>query len=81
MGQKLHGDLSLDVGQGGIELVQLEDDPCCGEVHGRKKRTFRRDGYCKSELRTCRNRGFLNIIECGFVTVPYPEFCLVSPIR
>ncbi len=53
VGQELHGDLALDVGQGGVELVQLEDHPCRGEVHGRRRRSFRCDGYRKSVLRTC----------------------------
>ncbi len=57
MRQQLHGDVPLDVGQGGVELVQLEDHPSRGEVHVVGERSFHRDRYRKSERRT-RQSGF-----------------------
>ncbi len=31
MGQELHGDVPLNVGESGVELLQLEDHPSRGE--------------------------------------------------
>ncbi len=38
VGQELHSDVPLDVGEGGVELVQLEDHPSRGEVHVEEQR-------------------------------------------
>jgi hypothetical protein len=68
MRQQLHGDVPLDFGQGGVELVQLEDHPSRGEVHVVGERSFHRDRYRKSERRT-RQFGFTDFV--GFEFADY----------
>ena len=65
MRQQLHGDVPLDVGQGGVELVQLEDHPSRGEIHVEGERSFHRDGNRKSERRS-RQSGFTDFVGLKF---------------
>ncbi len=65
MRQQLHGDVPLDVGQGGVKLVQLKDHPSRGKIHDVGERSFRRDRYRKSERRT-RQSGFTDFAGTEF---------------